>query len=181
MKKKQILNLALILGKMKHIKRTGWIRRRVINPESDAEHSFSLAMLVMLFAPDNLDKLKCLQLALIHDFPEIYCGDILPGEMDFDKKAELEKNAMAMVVRDLDIPLLQELFEEYEQHKTPEAQFVWVLDRLDNVFTARMYQDTQRLQIVQEFADSALERLYYLSDAELRIELDKVLDTLTKK
>ena len=181
MKKKQILNLARILGSMKQVKRTGWIRRRVINPESDAEHSYSLAMLVMLFAPANLDKLKCLQLALIHDLPEIYCGDITPGELDLAKKAELEKNAMAMVVRDLDLPQLQELFDEYENHTTPDAQFVWVMDRLDNVFTARMYQNTLRIQLVQEFADSAFERLYYLKDAELRAELDKVLAVLAQR
>ena len=166
---------------MKQVKRTGWVRRNISNPESDAEHSFSLAMLVMLFAPNNLDRLKCLQLALIHDLPEIYCGDIIPGELDPVKKQALEKSAMAMVVRELKLPQLQELFEEFEQHETPEAQFVWVLDRLDNVFTARMYEDTRRVQLVQEFADSAFERLYYLNDKDLRAELDKVLAALTKK
>ena len=175
------MNLAKVLGSMKTVRRTGWVRRNVRNPESDAEHSYSLAMLVMLFAPAKLDKLKCLQLALIHDLPEIYCGDIIPGELDPQKKHDLEKSAMAMVVRNLGLPQLQELFEEYEQHTTPEAQFVWVMDRLDNVFTARMYEDTQRIQLVQEFADSAFERLYYLKDAELRNELDKVLTALTKK
>ncbi|MBQ9270697.1 MAG: HD domain-containing protein [Alphaproteobacteria bacterium] len=181
MKKKQILNLSRILGRMKQVKRTGWIRHKVINPESDAEHSYSLAMLIMLFAPANLDKLKCLQLALIHDLPEIYCGDITPGELDLEKKSELEKNAMKMVVKDLELPLLQDLFTEYEQHSSPEAQFVWVMDRLDNVFTARMYQDTQRIQLVQEFADSAFERLYYLKDTELRAELSKIMTALTEK
>jgi putative hydrolase of HD superfamily len=135
----------------------------------------------MLFAPAYLDKLKCLQLALVHDLPEIYCGDITPSELDPVKKQALEKSAMAMVVKNLGVSQLQELFEEYERHETPEAQFVWVMDRLDNVFTARMYQDTQRIQLVQEFADSAFERLYYLKDAELRDELDKVLAALYKK
>lgn len=181
MNKKQILNLAKVLGSMKQVKRTGWVRRRVTNPESDAEHSFSLAVLVMLFAPANLDKLKCLQLALIHDLPEIYCGDVVPGELDPEKKAALEKSAMGMIVRNLDLPQLRELFEEFEQHETPEAQFVWVMDRLDNVFTARMYEDTLRIQLVKEFGDSAFERLYYLKDTELRAELDKVLAALVQK
>ena len=180
MKKEQILNLAKVLGRMKQLKRTGWIRRRVNNPESDAEHSFSLAMLVMLFAPEKLNRLKCLQLALIHDLPEIYCGDITPGELDPVKKQELEKSAMAKVVRDLNLSQLQELFEEYEQHQTPEALFVWVLDRIDNVFTARMYEDTLHIPLVKEFADSAFERLSYLEDAELRAELDKMLAALTE-
>lgn len=180
MKKEQILNLAKVLGRMKQLKRTGWIRRRVNNPESDAEHSFSLAMLVMLFAPEKLNRLKCLQLALIHDLPEIYCGDITPGELDPVKKQALEKSAMAKVVRDLNLSQLQELFEEYEQHQTPEALFVWVLDRIDNVFTARMYEDKFHIPLVKEFADSAFERLSYLEDVELRAELDKMLAALTE-
>jgi putative hydrolase of HD superfamily len=178
MKKEQVLNLADVLGRMKRIKRTGWMRRSVMYPESDADHSYSLAMLVMLLAPARLDKLKCLQLALIHDLPEILCGDIVPGEMDIKEKSELEQSAMKTIVKSLGVPQLQELFDEYEQHQTPEAQFVWVLDRLDNVFTARFYQNTMHIGLVREFCESALERLYYLDDTELRDELDKVMSAL---
>ena len=178
MKKEQVLNLADVLGRMKRVKRTGWMKRMVMNPESDADHSYSLAMLVMLFAPARLDKQKCLELALVHDLPEILCGDIVPGEMDGKAKSELEQSAMKTIVRNLGVPQLQELFDEYEQHQTPEAQFVWVLDRLDNVFTARFYQNTMRIGLVNEFSESALERLYYLNDTELRAELDKILSAL---
>ena len=55
------------------------------------------------------------------------------------------------------------------------------MDRIDNVFTARMYEDTQRIQLVEEFSATALERLYYLKNAELRAELDKVLAALVQK
>ena len=178
MNKDQVLSLADVLGRMKRTKRVGWMKRTVMNPESDADHSYSLAMLVMLFAPAHLDKLKCLQLALIHDLPEILCGDIVPGEMDDKAKADLEQSAMKQIVEGLGRPQLQELFDEYEQHSTDEAKFVWVLDRIDNVFTARFYQNTLRIGLVKEFSESAWERLYYLNDTELREELDKVLSAL---
>ena len=181
MKKNEVLNLAKILGRMKELKRTGWVKRKVLYPETDAEHSYSLAMLVMLFAPKKLARYTCMQLALIHDLPEVVCGDFAPGEIEPEQKAELENSAMKMVVSKLKMPELQELFDEYNQHQTPEAKFVWVLDRLDNVFTARFYQDTQKIKLVREFGESTLERLYYLDDAELRTELDNILSALMKK
>ena len=98
MKKTEILNLADILGRMKKLKRTGWVKRKVINPETDAEHSYSLAMLVMLFAPARLDRFKCLQLALIHDLPEVFCGDFVPGEIELKEKEKLENAAIKKVV-----------------------------------------------------------------------------------
>ncbi len=181
MKQKEILSLADVLGRMKRVKRTGWMRRMVMNPESDADHSYSLAMLVMLFAPEKLNRMRCLQLALVHDLPEILCGDIVPGAMDEKAKHDLEHSAMKQICANLNQPLLMELFEEYETRSTPEARFVWVMDRIDNVFTARFYEDTLRIGLVREFSESALERLYYLDDAELRNELDAILNTLRKK
>jgi len=180
-KEQEILNLADVLGRMKRVKRTGWMRRMVMNPESDADHTFSLAMLVMLFAPARLDRLKCLQLALVHDLPEAYCGDFAPDDIALKEKADIENVAMKLMASKLNLPQLQELFDEYNRHETPESQFVWVLDRIDNVFTARHYEDTLKIGLVREFAESAYERLYYLSDAELRAELDGLLSVLTKK
>ena len=179
MNKKQILKLAETLGEMKALKRQGWVRRKVKNPESDADHSYSLALLVMLFAPKNLNLLKCMQLALVHDLPEIYCGDIVPGELDLQKKFNLEAKAMQKVVQDLECPQLQELFMEYELRTTPEARFVWALDRLDNVFTAKKYEDAGHTGLVEEFAASARERIECLEDDSLREYLSQILDTLT--
>ena len=181
MKKENVLNLAKILGKMKKVKRNGWIKRRVLEPESDAEHSYSLAMLTMLFAPHSLDRLRCIQLALIHDLPEVFCGDFVPGEISDKEKSVLEQEAMDKVVRETDLPVLAELFAEYKQQQTPEAKFVWILDRLDNVFTARFYEDSQKIALVKEFSESTYERLYYLDDAALRIELDSMLSALNEK
>lgn len=181
MKKTEILNLADILGRMKRVKRTGWLKRRVPTPETDAEHSYSLAMLVMMFAPSYLDRYRCMQLALIHDLPEVFCGDFAPGEIAPEEKEKLEDSAMDMVVSRLNKPELRELFHEYNQLTSPEAKFVWALDRLDNVFTARFYEDNHRIALVREFAESAYERLYYLDDIALRTELDKILSALLKK
>ena len=77
---KNVQQLIDVIGKFKDLKRSGWVNKKVVNPESDAEHSFSVAFMTMLMAPDNLDKEKCLKLALIHDLAEIYAGEYTPHE-----------------------------------------------------------------------------------------------------
>lgn len=173
----QILNLVAILGKMKNLRRTGWVNRGVKNPESDADHSFSLAVLAMFLAPAELDKLKCLQMALIHDMPEIFCGDFMPDQISDVEKNKLETDAMHEIAHQLRLPQLSDLFAEFEAQKTPEAKFVKALDRLDNVLTAKYYQTEQKIDLVEEFAASARSRIENL-DAETRELLQSVLKTL---
>ena len=172
------MNLVNILGRMKSLKRTGWIKRQVENPESDADHSYSLSLLVLLLAPKNLDLLKCLKLALVHDLPEAFCGDFIPGELLPEEKATLEKSAMQKIAADLKAPELAVLFEEYEQRNTPEAEFVRSLDSLDNVFTARFYEDKSKSLLTDEFATSALPRINNLKDEILRDKLLEILKVL---
>lgn len=178
MEKKQVQNLVKILGRMKSLKRAGWVKRQVRDPESDADHSYSLAFLTLLLAPDNLDLLKCLKLALIHDLPEAFCGDFIPGEIEPQEKAKLETSAMQKVIEDIKHPELLELFEEYQQHSTPEAEFVWTLDRLDNVFTARFYEGRSGNSLTDEFAAGTLPRIESLKDKNLSKLLQKILKSL---
>lgn len=175
---RQIKNLVAVLGKMKQLKRNGWRKRNVKNSESDADHSFSLAMLAMLLAPSALDKEKCLKMALIHDLPEVLCGDFVPGELETEEKAKLEADAMQQIIKKVGILELGELFTEFEARQTPEARFVWALDRLDNVFTAKFYEDQQNIALKSEFAASAYPRIDALEpdSREILMNVLKALD-----
>ena len=179
MEEKQVLKLVDLLGRMKTLKRTGWVKRKVEHPESDADHSYSLSLLALLLAPENLDLEKCLKLALIHDLPEALCGDFIPGELPPEEKATLEKNAMQKIVSDLEKPEFMELFVEYEQGLTPEAEFIRSLDRLDNVFTAKFYEKESNLSLVDEFATSASARINNMQNDDLRRQLLKILKILS--
>lgn len=173
-------NAVNILGKMKKLKRQGWVNRNIKNPESDAEHSFSLAMLVLLLAPENLDLLKCLKMALIHDLPEVFCGDFVPNEIEEKLKNELENKAMLNVSVQLKQHEFLKLFYEFEKAETPEAKFVKALDRVDNVFTAKFYEKEQGTDLVDEFAQSAKQRCAKLDD-ETQQKLLNVLQILGRK
>jgi len=108
--------------------------------ESDAEHSWHLAMFLLLFEkelPENLDMKKMLKLALMHDLVEIYAGDTFA----FDKenqatKKEREFQSAGKLFSQLPEDLHKEfihLFNEYEEAKTSEAKIVKSFDKIQPI------------------------------------------------
>src|SRR5687767_7316770 len=66
-------------GRLKGIRRQGWVDREVADPESVADHSFRLVVLAWLVADRlGLDSNRAIRLALIHDLPEAFAGDQTP-------------------------------------------------------------------------------------------------------
>ena len=75
------------IGRLKEVPRTGWLDRDipVEETESVADHSFGVAMLAWLLAPDELDRLRVVELALIHDLAESVVGDVTPYDREMLK------------------------------------------------------------------------------------------------
>ena len=95
--------------------------------------------------PESFDKLKCLEMALVHDFAEIYAGDYTPDDaMTSAEKHQIEMKAMEKISSELSKPYLLELFFEFESQQTKEAKFVKALDKLDTVLTACYYDENKR-------------------------------------
>ena len=135
---------------LKHILRTGWVRAGVEAPESVAAHSWGMSVLAMNLCPEELDRMKVLEMCLVHDLPEVEVGDLTPHD-DVSTKSEDEMAAMKKLA-----PQWLALFEEYESGKTAEAKFVKYLDKLDMALMARLYEDSQGLDL-SEFIASARE------------------------
>ena len=158
------------MGKFKELKRNGWIKRNVNDPESDAEHSFSLAFMVLLLCPENLNKLRCLELALIHDLAEFYAGDYTPeDDISTEEKYNKELDAIKLLAKELSYPKLIDLFNEYEAQVTKESLFIKGLDKIDNVLTASYYDKYNRSEykLVPEFGRHALKCLQTIKSTEL--------------
>lgn len=175
--------LIKIFGKFKDLKRKGWIDKNVLCSESDADHSFSVALLVLLLTPDNLDKQKCLEMALIHDLAEIYCGDYTPRDnISAEDKANKENNAVMQIANELQWPELVNLFAEYEAKKTKESIFVNALDKFDNVVTAAYYEQNKRTdkKLVSEFGKYAEEKISELSNNELLFNIKELLNEINQ-
>lgn len=91
----KLLDFFGLVGNLKRVKRTGWVLRKVPNPESVAEHSFRTAVLAMVVVDEfglKVNKEKLLKMALIHDLAESVTGDLTPYKLVGKKeKARLEK------------------------------------------------------------------------------------------
>jgi putative hydrolases of HD superfamily len=105
--------------------------------ENTAEHSWHLAMAVLVLAPlaeEKLDLARALKMALVHDVVEIDAGDtfVYDAVASLDKQAR-EEAAAERIFGLLPAPLnaeLRSIWTEFEQLSCPESRFVAGLDRL---------------------------------------------------
>lgn len=134
---------------LKDEKRAGWKLRNIEEPESVADHSWSTAFNVLIHAPEGMNTEKALKMALIHDIGEAEIGDIAYRAVDVEKEvSEEEKEKMENeAVEQLSKALGDEVFDlwkEYEERETKEAQFVKDMDLIDMCLTALKYEKENR-------------------------------------
>jgi len=153
------------LCQLKQLYRQGWLRRGVSRErcESVAEHSFACAVLATWLAQayyPELDLSKVLRMALLHDFGEIYAGDIIPVDaVEAEEKYRREAGSVAQVFAKLPGgAAYQSLWEEFERNETAEARFVRQVDRLEMGLQAGLYA-LQGLVQPDEFLASARQAL----------------------
>lgn len=106
--------------------------------ENDAEHSWHLAMMIMVlseYAPANLDLFKVMKMVLLHDIVEIDAGDVFLYDNSnatvnkSDKELAAAKRIYGLLPDDLAHELIT-LWQEFEIRETPEAKFAAAIDRL---------------------------------------------------
>mgnify|MGYP001586262197 FL=1 len=139
------------IGKLKDLKRTGWVLRKVPNSESVADHSFRVSVMALLLSEKfKLDVNKCVQMALIHDIAEAVIGDItIHDKITNKEKHKFEDRAMkSLFVKNRDI---LGLWNEYEERKTPEAKFVYQIDKLETLLQAFEYSRKYKKLDLSEF------------------------------
>ncbi len=101
-----IIKIFFEFSHLKQLYRQGWLARGIPNEkcESVAEHTFGVAVTAMFLADSHFPELnsrKVMQMALIHDFGEIYAGDFIPGDaITPEEKHQLEKEAVTQILRD---------------------------------------------------------------------------------
>lgn len=130
---------------LKSLYRQGWLRAGIPKEhcETVAEHSLGVALLALFLAGEfpELDKDKLVLMGLLHDFGEIYAGDIVPGKMSLEEKHGLERKSVERVFSRL--PRGQDYlaaWEEFEEGKTAEARFMKEIDRLEMGLQASVYE-----------------------------------------
>lgn len=124
------------IDKIKYVQR----RTKLFNsnrPENDAEHSWHLAMMVLVLAEhsnETLDIVKTLKMVLIHDIVEIDAGDtFIYDAVKTHSNTEEERLAAERIFGLLPPGQAEEfiaIWEEFEAGKTKEARFARSVDRL---------------------------------------------------
>jgi putative hydrolase of HD superfamily len=132
-----------ITGILKQTERTGWVEVGVYQPESVADHTFRTAILCLLYADmEDLDPLKLVRMALIHDLPEAVIGDLTPPQKTAESK-EKEETAISQILGLLPKKQMKTylaVWKEYQEGKTREAKAVRQLEKIEMALQAKEYQ-----------------------------------------
>ena len=122
-------------------KMTGILRRTLLvdksRRENDAEHSWHIAMMALLFseyASEPLDIGKAVQMCVVHDLVEIEADDTFAYDVQGNLgKAQREREAADKLFSKLPEDqgkLIRNLWEEFDAMETPEAKYAACMDRL---------------------------------------------------
>lgn len=143
---KGVLDLLEAAGKLKRIRRAGWVEAGIQEPESVAEHSYRTALLAMILADlQGLDAEKAVRMALLHDLAEAEVGDLTPEEKGAKGRAHTleEDEAMDRLLSQLPEPLsarYSSLWRELRCAASPEAGMVTQADKLEMCIQALEYK-----------------------------------------
>lgn len=137
---KKILDFIHFSEKLKNELRNG--RTSEDKKESVAEHSWRVALILILTAPyldKDIDLKKALKMAVLHDIAEAITGDAPYFAHEFSSKAQEKKrknelSAINEIKSMLPEPLGSEMFDlwkDYEEANSYEARLVKALDKME--------------------------------------------------
>lgn len=119
--------------------------------ESTAEHSWSVSMITIILMDDlkkefpQIDELKIIKLALIHDLVEIYAGDVTAFDAEARKnKIKDENEALEKLVKIYPEfgKQLSNLWHESEQKETIEAKIAKAADAICPIFLRLQFKQS---------------------------------------
>lgn len=140
----QLVETLLALDPMMDLPRTGWRLRGVVPCESIADHSYFVAVTVMLLVDAvraegvAVDGERALRMALVHDAPEAKTGDVPMPQKTPAVDAALEELERAIAER-----ILPEgpraAWAEAEAGESLEARLVKAADKIQMMTKALVY------------------------------------------
>lgn len=138
------LDLLLELQGLDRVPRMGYALRGVSEPESVSEHAFHVVFLVWSLGREvpQLDLLRAVELALVHDLAEVRFGD-LPRPAGRYLPDGAKDAAELAAWQEMAAPLGEgaaELLVEYQARETLEARFVGICDKLQILIKASVYE-----------------------------------------
>ncbi len=132
-----ILEFIKEVEKLKNVTRTAWTSEGRV--ESVAEHSWRLAVFALALADQfpGIDIGRVLGMCIVHDFGEIYEGDV-SAKMEDDPQGKLmrEEQAVKKLIKRLPDSIGQnilDLWYDYNSAETEESKLVKALDKMETI------------------------------------------------
>ena len=141
-----VTSLFYLTNKLKdEVKRTGWhqkgIKRNRV--ESVADHIFGCQMLAYAMYSEfnyDIDIDKVILMLAIHEIGETIIGDLTPEDISSKEKSEIERAAVIRLTEMIpNGEFIRDLFLEFEEKKTKEAQFAYQIDKAECDLQAKLY------------------------------------------
>ncbi|RKZ21914.1 oxetanocin [bacterium] len=138
MKVSEIVDFLSYAGRLKGLKRTGWVLRGVPEPETVAEHTYRTALISYLLATliGNVDREKVLRIALVHDLAEGLIGDL---PLEAKRYAKIDEISAFNDIPGLPEEFLND-FKEFQERSTEEAMIVRAADKIDLLLQVLDYE-----------------------------------------
>ena len=146
-KEEKVINYYVTCNKLKNIIRTGWkdwnVKRERI--ESIAEHIYGTQMLAIVMMSEfdyDIDIMKVLYMLAIHELGEIIIGDLTLFQISNEDKKIIEHEAVHKILETLlDGEKIEDLFIEFDAHKTKESLFAYQCDKLECDIQSKIYDE----------------------------------------
>ncbi|CAL5338708.1 unnamed protein product [Camellia sinensis] len=127
-------------------KRKGWVNHGIKGPESIADHMYRMALMALIAGDlPGVNRERCIKIAIVHDIAEAIVGDITPSDgVPKQEKSRLEQAALNEMCEVLGGGLraeeMKELWAEYENNSSIEANLVKDFDKVEMILQALEYE-----------------------------------------
>ncbi|KGN61075.1 HD domain-containing protein 2 [Cucumis sativus] len=155
------IDFLTLCHRLKTTKRTGWVQRRVKDPESIADHMYRMGIMALISSDiPGVDRDKCIKMAIVHDIAEAIVGDITPYDgISKSEKLRREQEALDHMCKLLGggsrAQEISELWMDYENNSSPEAKIVKDLDKVEMILQALEYENEQGKDLDEFFQSTA--------------------------
>ncbi|GLT34527.1 hypothetical protein SLA2020_090360 [Shorea laevis] len=150
------IDFLTLCHRLKTTKRKGWVNHGIEGPESIADHMYRMALMALIAGDlPGVNRERCIKIAIIHDIAEAIVGDITPSDgVPKEEKSRREQAALNEMCNVLGGGMraeeIQELWAEYENNASLEANLVKDFDKVEMILQALEYE-MEHGKVLDEF------------------------------
>lgn len=143
-----VVSFLNVVQLLKTQRRTGWVDHGIEPCESISDHMYRMGITAMLIKNLDIDRNKCVRIALVHDIAESLVGDITPFDpVSKEEKHRREWESIQYLCNELVKPYnpaaAQEIMDDwlaYENISSPEARYIKDIDKFEMLVQCFEYE-----------------------------------------